>query len=57
MLEPIRFDDGDIVEGSSYTPIDAEMIFDTEEDAVEESSGDHGDEYSDANLVMRVDDS
>ena len=41
MLEPVTFDDGDTVEGSSSTPIDAKMTLDTEEeDAAEESSGD-----------------
>lgn len=48
MLEPIRFDDGDIMEGSSSTPVDAKMTLDTkEEDATEESSGDHDDEDND----------
>ena len=45
VLEPLRFDDGDTVEGSSSTPVDAEMTLDTgEEHAVEESSGDHDDQ-------------
>eukprot|EP00253_Pinus_taeda_P014580 PITA_14580 len=42
VLEPATFDDGDTVEGSSSTPIDAKKTLDTEEeDAVEESNGDH----------------
>eukprot|EP00253_Pinus_taeda_P035820 PITA_35820 len=45
MLDLDRFDDGDIVEGSSSTPADAETTLDTgEEDAAEESSSDHDDE-------------
>ena len=51
MLEPVRFDDGDTIEGSSSTLADAGMTLDTEgEDAVEESSGDHDDEDIDANF-------
>ena len=51
VLEPVTFDDGDIVEGLSSTPVDAEMTLDTgEEDAVEESSGDHDDENNDADF-------
>jgi len=51
VLEPVTFDDGDIVEGSSYTPIDAKMTLDTrEEDTIEESNGDHDDEDSDADF-------
>ena len=51
VLEPITFDDGDIVEGSSSTPIDANMALDTEEeDAAEESSGDHDDEDNDVDF-------
>ena len=45
VLEPVRFDDGDIVEGSSSTPTDAEATMDTgEEEDAKESSGDHDDE-------------
>lgn len=51
MIEPIRFDYGDTIEGSYSTPSDAAMTLDTEEeDAVEESNGDHGDEDNDANF-------
>ena len=50
VLEPITFDDGDIVEGSSSTA-DVEMTLDIEEeDAAEERSGDHDDEYSDVDF-------
>ena len=50
VLEPVRFDDGDILEGSSSTPTDAEATMDTEEEEnAEESSGDHHDEDIDAN--------
>ena len=50
VLEPVRFDDGDIVEGSSSTPADAEATMDTgEEEDAEESSEDHDDEDIDAN--------
>eukprot|EP00253_Pinus_taeda_P006079 PITA_06079 len=50
VLEPVRFDDGDIFEGSSSTPADAEATMDTrEEENAEESSGDHDDEDTDAN--------
>ena len=49
VLEPVTFDDGDIVEGSSSTPTDAEMTLDTEEeDAAEESSGEHEDHDGDS---------
>lgn len=42
VLEPVTFDDGDTIEGSSSTPADAKMTLDTEEeDAAKESSGDH----------------
>ena len=42
VLEPATFDDGDTLEGSSSTPTYAEITLDTkEEDAIEESSGDH----------------
>ena len=45
VLEPATFGDGDTVEGSSSTPADAEMTLDIkEEDAAEESSGDHDDD-------------
>ena len=48
VLEPVTFDDGDTVEGSSSTPTDAKMTLNTEEeDATEKSSGDHDDEQSD----------
>lgn len=51
VLEPVRFDDGDTIGGSSSTPADAEMTLDTEEeDAAEESSGDHDDEDNDADF-------
>ena len=51
VLDPVRFDNGDTVEGSSSTPADAETTLDTgEEDAAEESSGDHDDEDSDADF-------
>lgn len=50
VLEPITFDDGYIVEGSSTTPADTKMTLDTKEDAAEESSGDHDDEYSDVDF-------
>ena len=43
VLQPVTFDDGDILEASSSIPSDAEMTLDTEEgDAKEESNGDHG---------------
>ena len=49
VLEPVTFDDGDTVEGSSSTPTDAEVTLDTEEeDAVEESSGEHDDHDDDS---------
>jgi len=49
VLEPVKFDDGDTIKGSSSTPADPEMTLDTEEeDAIEEISGDHDDEDSDA---------
>jgi len=42
VLEPITFDDGDTLEGSSSAPTNAEITLDTEEeDATKESSGDH----------------
>lgn len=45
VLEPVRFDDGDIVEGSSSTPADAKATMDTgEEEDTEQSIGDHDDE-------------
>ena len=51
VLEPIRFDDGDIVEGSSSTPTDAEVTFDIrEEDAAKESNSDHDDEDNDVDF-------
>ncbi len=51
VLEPVTFDDGDIVEGSSSTPVDAEMTLDTkEEDVTEKSNGDHDDEYNDVDF-------
>eukprot|EP00253_Pinus_taeda_P027275 PITA_27275 len=57
VLEPIRFDDGDTVEGSSSTPTDAKATMDTgEEEDAEESSGDHDDEDSDADFDDDYDD-
>jgi len=51
VLEPVTFDNGDTLEGSSSTPADAEMTLDTEEeDAAEENSDDHDDEYSDVDF-------
>ena len=51
VLEPVKFDDGDIVEGSSSTPTDAEATLDTrEEDVAEESNGDHDDQDSDVDF-------
>ena len=50
VLDPVRFDDSDTIEGSSSTPANVEMTLDTEEDAAEESSGDHDDEYSDVDF-------
>ena len=48
VLEPVTFDDGDTVEGSSSTPANAEMTLDTkEDDAAEESSGEHDDQDED----------
>ena len=44
VLEPVTFDDG--VEASSSTPADAKMT--EEEDAVEESSGQHDDQDEDS---------
>ena len=45
VLETIRFDDGDILEGSSSTPADVEATMDTgEEEDAKDSSGDHDDE-------------
>ena len=42
VLELATFDDGDSLEGSSSTPTNAKITLDTEEeDAIEESSGDH----------------
>ena len=49
VLEPITFDDGDTLEGSSSTLANVEITLDTKEkDAAEESSGDHDDEYNDS---------
>jgi hypothetical protein len=39
MLEPITFDDGDPLEGSSSTPVDANLGLDIEEEERGESSG------------------
>ena len=51
VLEALRFDDGDTVEGSSSTPADAQTTVDTgEEEDVEESSGDRDDEDSDVDF-------
>lgn len=51
VLDPITFDDGDTVEGSSSMPADAKMTLDIEEeDAVEERNGDHDDEYNDVDF-------
>ena len=51
VLELVRFDEGDIFEGSSSTPADAEATMDTGEgDNAEESSGDHDDEDIDADF-------
>lgn len=51
VLEPVRFDDDDIVEGSSSTPVDVEATMDTgEEEDAEESSGDHDDEDNDVDF-------
>ena len=51
VLEPVTFDDGDTVEGSSSTPADAEMTLDTkEEDAAKESSGEHDDRDEDSDV-------
>ena len=51
VLEPVRFDDGDTIDGSSSTPADAKMTLDTEEeDATEESNGDHYDQDSDVDF-------
>ena len=48
VLESVRIDDSDTIEGSSSTPTNAKMNLDTkEEDATEERSGDHDDEYND----------
>ena len=48
MLKLVTFDDGDAVEGSSSTPADVKLTLDIEEeDAAEESSCDHDDEYND----------
>ena len=44
VLEPVTFDDANTIEGSSSTPADVEMTLDIEEeDATEESSGEHDD--------------
>ena len=48
VLEPITFDDADTVEVSSATPADAEMI--KEQDASEESSGEHDDQDEDSDV-------
>jgi len=49
VLEPVRFDDDDILEGSSSTPADAEVTMDTrEEEDAKESNGDHDDVDIDA---------
>ena len=48
VLELVTFDDGDTVEGSSSTPANAKMRLDSEEeDATEESSGEHDDQDED----------
>eukprot|EP00253_Pinus_taeda_P020515 PITA_20515 len=56
VLEPVRFDDKDILEGSSSTPVDAEVTMDIGEEHVEESSGDHDDEDIDADSDDAYDD-
>ena len=48
VLEHVTFDDGDTVEASSSTPADAEMT--EEEDAAEESSGEHDDQDEDSDV-------
>ena len=51
MLDPIRFDDGDTIEGSSSTPEDVGVTLDTEdEDEAEERSGDPDDDNNDADF-------
>lgn len=56
VLEPVRFDDGDIFEGSSSTPADAEATMDTgEEEDAEESSGESGD-HDDEDIDVDSDD-
>jgi hypothetical protein len=39
VLEPVTFDDGDPLEGSSSTPIDAHIALDIEEEEEEEEDG------------------
>ena len=49
LLEPVTFDDVDTIEGSFSTPANAKMTLDTEEeDAIEESSGEHDDHDEDS---------
>jgi hypothetical protein len=40
VLEPVTFDDGDPLDGSSSTPTDAQTALDIEEDGGESSGGD-----------------
>lgn len=51
VLDPVRFDDDDTIEGSSTTPTNAEATFDIrEEDAAKESNSDHDDEDNDVDF-------
>ena len=57
VLELVTFDDGDTVDGSSSIPVDAEMTLDIEEDdAAEESSGEHDDQDEDSDIDADYDD-
>jgi hypothetical protein len=49
MLEPITFDDGDPLEGSSSTPTHANLVLYIEEEDGGESSG-SGDDFVDSNM-------
>ena len=51
VLEPITFDDGDTLEGSSSTPVDAEITLDTKEEDAKGSSG-----YRDSDIDFGDDD-
>ena len=50
VLEPVTFDDGDPMEGSSSTPTDADCQMYKEEEVDEEEEGSEVDEYVDSGM-------